>query len=151
MGLSLGVGVTAGIRRDPSCAWYVIWLHPSVALCTLATHRRGLTKSGGHSFDASCCVQRYAHTAQRSYLPMRKLLHAQPDFTLCSSYFSGVENIMVAMSSASGVPAIKRWGVLVTNLGATVVTVLGALYVLILVSLSSCCEPFEFFHPVASM
>ena len=39
---------------------------------------------------------------------------------------------MVALSSASIVPAIERWGVLVTNLGATVVTVLGALYVPIL-------------------
>ena len=57
----------------------------------------------------------------------------------------------VTMSLASGVPAIKRWGVLVTNLGPTVATVLGALFVLILVSLSSSCEPFEFFHPVASM
>ena len=55
--------------------------------------------------------------------------------------------MMVAMSSASVVPAIERWGVLVTNLGATVVTVLGALYVLILFSLSNRCSPLEIFFP----
>ena len=43
---------------------------------------------------------------------------------------------MVAMASASVVPAVEQWGVLVTNLGATVVTILGALYVLILMSFS---------------
>ena len=36
---------------------------------------------------------------------------------------------MLAMGSASVVPAIERWGVLVTNLGAAVVLSLGALYV----------------------
>ena len=50
---------------------------------------------------------------------------------------------MVAVISACVVPAIERWGVLVTNLGATVVTVLGALYVLILISLPQ----LEFFPP----
>ena len=42
---------------------------------------------------------------------------------------------MMAVTTACVVPAIERWGVLVTNLGATAVTVLGALYVSILVSL----------------
>ena len=50
--------------------------------------------------------------------------------------------MLVAVASACVVPAIERWGVLVTNLGATVVTVLGALYVLILISLPQ----LEFFY-----
>ena len=41
--------------------------------------------------------------------------------------------MMVAIASASIVPAVEQWGVLVTNLGATVVTIIGALYVLIFV------------------
>ena len=48
--------------------------------------------------------------------------------------------MMVAMASASVIPSVERWGVLVTNLGATIVTATGALYVSILTS---------FFHPVA--
>jgi hypothetical protein len=48
----------------------------------------------------------------------------------------------VAVTTASVVPAIERWGVLVTNLGATVATIFGALYVSIL---SNPCPPFEFF------
>ena len=49
--------------------------------------------------------------------------------------------MMVAAASASVIPAVERWGVLVTNLGAAVVLAIGALYVLILISFS---------HPVAS-
>ena len=51
---------------------------------------------------------------------------------------------MVAFSSASVVPAIEQWGMLVTNLSATVATVLRALCVLILFSPSNRCPPFEF-------
>ena len=36
---------------------------------------------------------------------------------------------MLAMASASVVPAIERWGVLVTNLAATGILILGALCV----------------------
>ena len=36
---------------------------------------------------------------------------------------------MLAAASTSVIPAIERWGVLVTNLGAAVVLGLGALYV----------------------
>ena len=45
---------------------------------------------------------------------------------LCSS---GVRSLMMAMASTAIVPAIERWGVLVTNSGATVISLLGALYV----------------------
>ena len=54
--------------------------------------------------------------------------------------------MMVAMASLAIVPSVEQWGILVTNLGATVVTVLGALYVPSLISLSKSCPPFEFFH-----
>ena len=37
--------------------------------------------------------------------------------------------MMLAMASASVIPAVERWGVLMTNLGAAVVLGLGALYV----------------------
>ena len=36
---------------------------------------------------------------------------------------------MLAMTSASVVPAVERWGILATSLGATVVLILGALCV----------------------
>ena len=53
--------------------------------------------------------------------------------------------MMLAMASASIVPAIERWGVLATNLGATVIVILGALYVfgphLLLSSLISTATP----------
>ena len=51
--------------------------------------------------------------------------------------------MIVALASAPVVPAIERWGILVTNLGATAVTLLGALYVLVLLSL----PPFRFYYP----
>ena len=37
--------------------------------------------------------------------------------------------MVLAVASAFVIPAIERWGVLVTNLGVTVVLMLGALYV----------------------
>jgi len=43
------------------------------------------------------------------------------------SAHSGVRNMMLAMASAFVIPAIERWGVLVTNSGAAVVLSLGAL------------------------
>lgn len=36
---------------------------------------------------------------------------------------------MLAVASSCVVPAIERWGVLVTNSGATVILIFGALYV----------------------
>ena len=40
---------------------------------------------------------------------------------------SGVRNLIMAMASTTVIPAIEQWGVLVTHVGATVVTSLGAL------------------------
>ena len=84
----------------------------------------------------------HAHSTEVISAHCRKPLHAQPDFRLCSSYFSGVSNMMVVMSSAFVTPATERWGVLVVQRSQRSS---GRFYVLILFSLSNRCPPFGFF------
>jgi len=53
---------------------------------------------------------------------------------------------MLAVAMSFVVPAIERWGVLVTNLGATVIMILGAMYVFSLFLVAS----HNLLHPIAT-
>lgn len=93
----------------------------------------------------------YTPGVQRSCPPIREWSLTRVSSAFCSSIglvgsdslrwlrprSSGVRSLIMAIASTAIVPSIERWGVLVTNLGATVLSFLGALCVSLLAFLAS--------------